>query len=151
MCLGDRRRLAGEILQEEQQGILREARRRRRVSNDHWCGPLNTNVRQGSRIINIAMVRVSLPPPFPSPPSISAPSSSSTLIKNSYILISRGCVVPHIVAIDVPGFSPRSRSRKCFLREKSRYYFQIFRHIFRCHIYFYNESFLQEIQLTDMN
>lgn len=26
----------------------------------HWCGPLNTNVRQGVRIINIAMVRVSL-------------------------------------------------------------------------------------------
>lgn len=52
-----------------------------------------------------------LAPPFPPPPPITAPSSSSTLIKNSYILISRGCVVSRIVAIDVLEFSCR-RSRR---------------------------------------
>lgn len=53
-----------------------------------------------------------LAPPFPPPPPITAPSSSSTLIKNSYILISRGCVVPRIVAIDVLKFSCRCSRRE---------------------------------------
>ena len=61
---------------------------------------LNTNVRLGNPVMNIR-ARARSPkaqPPWPLRVAIihcPAPSSSSTLIKNSYILISRECAVPH--------------------------------------------------------
>lgn len=85
----------------------------------HWCGPLNTNVRQGGPYNKYCDGACFLAPPFPPPLPISAPSSSSTLIKNSYILISRGCVVPR-VATDAPGFSSPFLLRVFAIRRKRK-------------------------------
>jgi len=76
-----------------------------------------------------------LAPPFPPPHLIPAPSSSSTLIKNSYILISRGCGVPRVA----PEFSlsspvtnlPPSRRKVpqiFFLHEMLNCFYRKYRH-----------------------
>lgn len=100
--------------------------RQKEKGGRHWCGPLNANVRQGGPYNKYCDGACFLAPPFPPPLPISAPSSSSTLIKNSYILISRGCVVPR-VATHVPRLFHRSLCRvSAICRKKLKHRERIF-------------------------